>query len=138
MNGITVHSRLGRFIARLRRDERGLSAGTAIMFPALVIFVLAIFQFAFWYLGGDVAHSAAYTGYQQARAYQATNQDGTAAAQAALNANGNLLESTDISVDRTPTTVTVTVTGQAWHLLPFLPVPDINRSVTGPIERWVP
>ena len=138
MNDTPTPSRLGRFIARLRREEGGLSAGTAIMFPALVIFVLAIFQFAFWYLGGDVAHSAAYTGYQQARAYQATDQDGSAAAQAALNANGKLLESTNISVTRTPATVTVTVTGEAWHLLPFLPVPDINRSVTGPIERWVP
>jgi hypothetical protein len=38
---------------------------------------------------------------------------------------------------RTGTTVTVTVSGTAWSVLPLLPV-SVNETVKEPIERFVP
>ena len=43
-----------------------------------------------------------------------------------------------VDVQRTPTMVTITVTGRPVSLLPGVTLPEISRSATGPVERWVP
>jgi len=125
-------------LARLRHDESGY-AGTVIALPIVVIFVLALFQFGFYYLAGEVAQSAAYNAFQQARSYQATDADGIAAGNAALDANAGLLRDPSIHVEHpSADRVSVEITGQPFALLPFLPMPPVTRTLTGPQERWVP
>ena len=75
---------------------------------------------------------------QQARSYHATNADGIAAGTAALTTNRALLTGGHTTITRTPTLVTVTVTGHAFVILPGLPLPEIQRTRSGPLERWVP
>lgn len=113
-------------------------AGTAILYPAVVVFCLALFQFGFFYVAGTTAQSVADLTYQQARSYQATDADGTDAADTSLTSNRALLTSGHASIVRTSTTVTVTITGQAFVILPGLALPTVTRTRTGPIERWVP
>jgi hypothetical protein len=126
-----------RRVARMLSSEEGW-AGTAIIYPAVVVFCLALFQFGFYYLAGTTAQSVADITYQQARSYQATDTDGTTAADSALAASRALLPSGHTTISRTATTVTVTITGQAFVILPGLPLPTVVRTRTGPIERWVP
>lgn len=46
------------------------------------------------------------------------------------------MSGSNVVVQRTAETVTVTVTGTVATLLPGLPV-TVSRTVTGPTERWV-
>lgn len=131
-----VAARSRRLLRRLRSEEGW--AGTAIAYPAVVVLCLAIFQFGFYYLAGTTAESVADLTYQQARSYHATDADGIAAGTAALTANRALLTGGHTSVTRTPTAVTVAVTGHAFVMLPGLPLPEIHRTRSGPVERWVP
>ena len=118
------------------REEDGY-AGTAIAYPAVIVFCLALFQFGLYYVASNTAQAAAETAYQQARAYQSTPADGIAAGQGLLG-RGSLLHNGDVTITRTATTATVTVTGDAVTILPGLPVPRVVKTLTGPIERWIP
>lgn len=129
-------ARARRLLGRLRSEEGW--AGTAIAYPAVVVLCLAIFQFGFYYLAGTTAESVADLTYQEARSYHATDADGIAAGAAALVTNRALLTGGHTTVTRTPTIVTVTVTGHALVMLPGLPLPEIRRTRSGPVERWVP
>lgn len=124
-------------LKRRLRQEDGY-AGTAIAFPAVIVLVFVLFQFGFWYIGQNVAQAAAENAYQQGRSYQATDQDGVAAGNASLATNGKLLENTNVVVTRGTDTVTATVTGNAFIIIPFLQLPPITVALTGPIEKWVP
>lgn len=126
-------------IRRLRdrlREEDGY-AGTAIAYPAVIVFCLALFQFGLYYVASNTAEAAAGTAYQQARAYQSTPAAGIAAGEGLLG-TGSLLHDGDVTVTRDATTVTVTVTGDAVTILPGLPVPQVVKTLTGPVERWIP
>lgn len=118
------------------REEDGY-AGTAIAYPAVIVFCLALFQFGLFYVASNTAQAAAETAYQQARAYQATPTDGVVAGQELLGP-GALLRDGNVTITRSTTTATVTVTGNPVTILPGLPIPPIVRTLTGPIERWVP
>lgn len=130
-----VPARARRLLRRLGSEEGW--AGTAIAYPAIVVLCLAIFQFGFYYLAGTTAESVADLTYQQARSYHATDADGIAAGTVALTANRALLTGGHTTITRTPSVVTVTVTGHAFVLLPGLPLPMIQRTRSGPVERWV-
>jgi len=125
-----------RLRRRLRREDG--YAGTAIAFPAVLVLVFVLFQFGFWYIGQTVAQAAAENAYQQGRSYQATNQDGVDAGNASLKTNGGLLQDTQVVVTRGTDTVTATVTGHAFIMIPYLQLPPITVTLTGPIEKWVP
>lgn len=118
------------------REEDGY-AGTAIVYPAVIVFCLALYQFGLFYVASNTAQAAAETAYQQARAYQATPADGVAAGRELLGP-GALLRDGNVTITRTATTATVTVTGDAVTILPGLPMPPIVKTLIGPIERWVP
>lgn len=127
-----------RIVARLRREEDGY-AGTIIAVPVVIVFTFALFQFGLYYLGGEVAQAAAYNAFQQVRSYHAVDSDGVDAFHATLEANQGLLHDATVQITRPDADhVTVAVTGHPWAFLPFLPMPPINRTQTGPVERWVP
>lgn len=131
----TIRARLGRLRAALAREDG--YASDIILYPAVLVFVLALGQFALYYLGEQIAQGTAVVAYQQARSYQATDADGIAAGDAFRAANDPLLQNTSININRGATTVTVTVTGTPLTIL-GLNLPQISRTETGPIERWVP
>ena len=84
----------------------------------------------------NLAQVAASSAYETARLYDATTEDGIAQGNATLSQAGTTLSGTEVTVQRTAETVTVTVTGTAPSLLPGVPIP-ISRTVIGPTEKWV-
>jgi len=141
MTNSTLRARARRAPHRLRRAlarEDGWVDDVIVIIGVMVLLVLGI-QAGTWYLGSNVAHSAAVAAYNSARSYQASDQDGsTAAGQVLGNFGTAVLGSPTVTVDRTATQVTVTVTGQPFHLIPGIPLPPISATETGPVERWVP
>lgn len=125
-----LRARWAQLRAALRREDGW--AATAIIYPLLFVLVIAFIQLALWFLGNDVAQSAA------VNAYQSNDAAGVQAGTEIVAANGELLKAPIVRVTRTAESVTVTVTGRPLSLIPGLNLPTISRSVTGPIERWVP
>lgn len=104
----------------------------------LMFLVVAIVQVTLAAYANHIAQGAAEQALDAARTLNATNADGQTEATAVLRqlASGPLIDP-HVSVTRTATTVTVTITGHAervW-LGPTLPV---HASATGPIEHWTP
>lgn len=126
---------LARLTARLKEEDG--YAGTAIAYPAVIVLCLAIVQFGLYYAAQNTAQAATWTAYQQARAYRASVADGQAAGQQLLD-GGSLLSGGTITIIRSADTVTVTTTGTAVTILPGLPLPAVARTLTGPVERWIP
>ncbi len=122
---------------RLRSDERGF-ASSAIIAPTIFLVLFAALQFALWYQGTNVAQNAAVAAYNDARAYQSTAGAGQSSARQVLEQSGGFLQDSNVAVDRTGDTVTVDVTGQAVSMIPGVQLPAVHRTITGPVERWVP
>jgi Flp pilus assembly protein TadG len=137
-------SRLSRRPAhRMRRPHGGTGDGgysvveAAITLPAIIMLTLLVVQYALLWHGRHVAESAARDGLEAARAYEAPEGAGQAAARSYLtDVAPNLLTSPDVTVTRTPTTVSVSVTAR---VLRVIPVGDysVSETVQGPIERFV-
>lgn len=130
------NARLRRLFRRLG-EEDGL-ATTAIVLPGTILLVFLALQIALWYLGSNVAQNAADAAYSDARAYQSTGDVGRSAGNEIVNHTSGFLTGSNVQVDRGATTVTVTVTGEAVSLMPGVHLPQVKRTITGPIERWVP
>ncbi|MFT4284328.1 MAG: hypothetical protein QM598_05780 [Protaetiibacter sp.] len=139
MNVSAHRARPAELRALLRRVD-GVDAipGSAIILVGLLLFFFAAIQGAFWYIAQNTAQAAANSAYQQARSYLSTDQDGIDSAQHTLESNPGLLNEPTITVTRDATTVTVTVAGNSVSLLPGLDLPPVEKTLTGPIERWVP
>ena len=117
-------------------EERGSASVEAILIiPVVLLILFGIFQGVVILQANNVAQAAASTAYNTARLFDGSTEEGTAAGNAALTQAGNILSGTNVSVQRTPETVTVTITGKAATLIPGLPV-AISRTVSGPTERW--
>lgn len=118
-------------------DERGSAAVEAIMIvPVVLMIFFGLIQGAVVLQANNVAQAAASTAYNAARLYDASTEDGVNAGNTALTQAGTILSGTNVVVQRTAQTVTVTVTGTSATIIPGLPA-SISRTVTGPTERWV-
>lgn len=122
---------------RLRTDEDGYAA-SAIIAPVIFLLLFTALQGALWYQGTNVAQNAAVAAYNDARAYESTTGAGQASARQVLDQAGGFLQHSNVSVNRTADTVTVDVTGQAVSMIPGVQMPAVHRTITGPVERWVP
>ena len=121
---------------RVRGDSGSSTVEFVLVMPALLLFVMAAVHLGLWFHSHQVAASAATAGARAARAQHAVDSDGTQAADQALDRDGpTMVQDRQITVTRTPTDVTVTVTGHS----PMV-VPGINQvvsvSITAPIERF--
>jgi len=119
------------------RDERGMTTiQVAILFPAVLIWLMLIVQYGLWWHAKQVANAAAAEAVDAAQVQDGTAADGEAAAASYLAQSGNLNAIT-ITVERQPTVVIAEVHGDAPQL-----VPGISWSVTArseaPVERFVP
>lgn len=125
--------------ARNRRagvDDRGSSTlEYAILFPALLLLIMAGVQAGLFYHARSIAHAAAEEGARTAAAQTATAAMGEAtAADFADRVGSGLFTGVDVDVSRSRTTVTATVSGTATSLIPGTTW-TVTQTVTRPVER---
>jgi len=123
----------------LTDDERGSSAvEMAIIFPVTIFVVFAIIQFGIWYHAAAIARSAAQEGARAASVYQANPSAGMTSAEAVLRENANgLITHVQVTRSRDGEVATVTVSGEALQVIPFIPL-AVHASATAPIEAYRP
>ena len=126
--------------ARARPRGRG-QVGSAtlelvVIFPVVLLLIFGIVQAAVYYHGRTLAMLAAQDGLRTAQALDGTAAAGKAQTTSALNGNGatGFLTTPTVTVTRTPTQATVTITARSLALLPGNGIPLTQRA-TGPIER---
>lgn len=116
--------------------ERGASSvEAALILPALLLVFFAVVHGAAFLHAGNIAQATAQAAYEEARLFDGSAGAGAAAGYATSAASGGGLENVVVLVDRGTESVTVTVTGQAPMLIPGLPL-EVERTITGPAERW--
>jgi hypothetical protein len=107
----------------------------AILFPAVLFFIMLIVQYGLWWHAKQVADGAAAEAAAATRVPTGTEDAGSDAAADFLAEAGNLTDVT-VSVDRGPEFVTVTVTGNAPQLVPGYAWAVTARSVV-PVEQFL-
>lgn len=121
------------------REDAGYSAlEMAILFPLTLFIIFGIIQFGIWYHAKDVARAAAQEAVRSASAYLATQSDGTQAANLVLSQNAKgLIINARVACSRGAAVATVTVTGDALQVVPFIPLP-VKVTATSPVEAFLP
>jgi Flp pilus assembly protein TadG len=119
------------------RSERGMTTiQVAILFPAVLLWLMLIVQYGLWWHAKQVANAAAAEAVDAAQVSDGSAAEGEAAASSYLEQSGNL-ENITVNVDRQPTLVVAEVRGDAPQL-----VPGFSWSVTArsqaPVERFIP
>lgn len=108
----------------------------AVIFPAVLFWIMLIVQYGLWYHAKQVADTAAAEAMDAAKLIRATSADGENAARSFLSASGNLREVTVVVV-RDLNVVEVEIRGQAPQL-----VPGFSWTVTSQgqarIEQFTP
>jgi hypothetical protein len=108
----------------------------AVVMPALLLVLLGVFQFAAWYLAGEVALGAAQEGARAARVRGGTTGAGEGAAWRFLDqANGGHLVGPRVQVASSGEDVRVEVAGRAQSLIPGLVLP-VRETAAGESERF--
>lgn len=123
-------------IRRARRSDAGMTTSqVAVLFPALLFGIMLIVQYGLWFHAKQVVETAAAEAVDAAQTPTGTEADGTAAAESLLATSGNLT-GVRVSVDRTPTVVTVQITGDAPQLVPGFRF-SVEARAEAPVERFV-
>lgn len=131
------HGRSGK--RAWRADERG-SATTELVIatPLLLLLILLVVQFAIWQNSIHVAQAAASQGLASARVQGGTAGSGQNEVSLVLDQLGHsVLVHPSVQVVRGANVTTVTVTGQAEAVVPFLHLP-VHATASGPVERFRP
>ena len=120
-----------------RRDERGAMAieFMLVMSMLIVVFLLMV-QYALKVHAERVAQAAADQALAAATAYDGSPTAGQAAGRSYLTGSGHTLLNPRISVTRTTTIASATVTGDVTAFIPLLPV-SVSVHVQGPVEKFV-
>ena len=123
-------------MGRIGRDERGaMTLELSVIFPALVLFVFLSVQVGLWWHARQVAQGAAQEAVEAAQVEGAVDQDGADAAVWFLTQAGYMSDIT-VGVGRDATTVTVTVAGDAFQIIPFGNWP-VAVTASGPLEQTI-
>ncbi len=122
--------------ARRTRDERGaLSIEFLLVISALMLVFLLMLQYAMQAHAHRIAQAAAEEALAAASAYDGSAASGEATGEHYLSDLGSL-SATNVTVTRTGSTATVTVTGDGQQVLPFVAV-HVSVHLEGPIEHFV-
>jgi len=123
---------------RGRREAGEASIQTAIVLPLVILATLAVVQAALFYLGREIALTAAREGAAAGRVWQAGPEQGAQRARSVLDRTaGDLLRSPSVSTaGSTATRVRISVTGTVASVLPGVGDLRITQSASGPVERW--
>jgi len=106
-----------------------------VMSMLIVVFLLMV-QYALKVHAERVAQAAADQALAAATAYDGSPTAGQAAGRAYLDGSGHTLLNPRISVTRTTTIASATVTGDVTAFIPLLPV-SVSVHVQGPVEKFV-
>lgn len=118
------------------RDERGaLSIEFLLVISALILVFLLMLQYAMQAHAHRVAQAAAEQALAAASAYDGSAASGEAAGNHFLTDLGSL-SNNQVTVTRTGSTASVTVTGDGQQVLPFVPV-HVSVHLQGPLEHFV-
>ncbi len=121
---------------RLRQDERGeLTLQLSVIFPVLILFVYLSVQVGLWWHAGHIAEAAVAEAIEAAQVEGATDTDGADAAVWFLSQAG-FMDGVTIQVGRTADTVTATITGNAFQIIPIGSWP-VSATASGPLEQIV-
>lgn len=107
----------------------------AIVFPALLFFIMLIVQYGLWFHAKQVADTAAAEALDAAQTPTGTVDDGHSAAQSFLASSGNL-DGVTIDVERDFEQVQVVITGSAPQLVPGFSW-NVTASAWSPVERFI-
>ncbi len=124
-----------RWRRRSRKDRGSGPVEFAVLAFPLLLLTFIVVQAAFVFYARSTALAAATQGANAARAYNAPLSSGTAKANDFLGRIGPGLKNPSVSLRSNGTQVTVTVTGEAQTIIPFVRFP-VTQSATGPIERF--
>lgn len=119
-------------------DRGSVSLELAIVFPALLLIVTALIQYALWFHARSVALAAAQQGVSVARAYHSTPAAGRGSALAFIVDHGadTLLNPDVTTASPAVGQVQVVVTGRSVSVLPGVPGIAVSQSAAGPLERF--
>ena len=122
---------------QVRADERGsATVEMVIATPVLLLLILLVVQFAMWQHSVHVAQAAASQGLAAARVQGGTAEAGQGEANVVLGQHtSGVLMHPSVRVRRGANTTTVTVTGEAQSVIPFLHLP-VHATASGPVERF--
>ena len=123
---------------RRDRDDGSASIELVILFPALLLLVTAMIQYALWFHARSLALAAAQEGVAVARAYGSTPQAGRDTALAFVRDHGadTLTDATAIASAPGPGHVEVAVAGRSLSVIPGTPGIEVIQSADGPVERF--
>ena len=123
---------------RLCGDHGSASTELVIAMPALLLLVLASVHVGLWFHARHIVAAATEEGARTARHQGSTDAAGADTANEFLDQLGpNVVLDRHVTVSRTATTVTVTITGHAPAVIPGLFL-DVDASTTSPIEQFRP
>lgn len=133
--GVIATGRWGR--RAQARPERGSAAVEMVLvMPVVLVLFLILVQLAVTGFAHRAAESAAEEALAAASAYRGSAGTGHVAGREALAHLDGGLHNVSISVRRSATNATATVTGTAPRLAPGFPV-GVSVTVRGPVERFV-
>lgn len=125
--------------ARGRPSERGsASVELVILFPAVLLIVTALIQYALWFHARSLALAAAQEGVGIARGYGATPAQGQATALRFVAAHGadTLLGPAASATTAGAGQVRMVVTGRSLSVIPGIDGASVRQSATAPVERF--
>jgi Flp pilus assembly protein TadG len=118
-----------------RRDRGSSSVEVVVLMPLVFLLLFAMVQGGLWFHARAVALGAAQEGARVAAAESSSAGAGiTAAASFIADAGSGVVLDPAVTGSRSTTTATVTVTGRAQSLVPFLS-PSVAQSASFPTER---
>ncbi|OJV58274.1 MAG: hypothetical protein BGO38_08840 [Cellulomonas sp. 73-145] len=123
---------------RTTGDRGSVSLELAIVFPALLLIVTALIQYALWFHARSLALAAAQQGVSVARAYHSTPAAGRGSALAFIADHGadTLLNADVTTASPAAGQVQVVVTGRSVSVLPGVAGFAVSQSAAGPLERF--
>jgi Flp pilus assembly protein TadG len=121
---------------RGRGDAGMTTTQVAVLFPAVLFWLMLIVQYGLWWHAKQVANAAAAEAVDAAQVQAGTAAEGESAAASFLAQSGNLADVT-ITVDRGPAIVAAEIRGNAPRLVPGFAWTVTARS-QAPVERFIP
>ncbi len=123
----------------VRGDRGSTTLELAIVFPVVLLIVVALVQYALWFHARSLATAAAVAGVTTARAYQSSPDAGRVEAEEFIAAHaGDLLTDPVVTASApSPGHVAVQIRAHMLTLAPLLPAPPVVAVAEGPVERFV-
>lgn len=126
---------VARLVRASPRDRGTGSVEVVVLLPLVFLLLFAMVQAGLWFHARAVALAAAQEGARVAAAQSSTAGAGiSAAASLVADAGTGVVLQPVVTGSRTATMATVSVTGTAQSLMPFLN-PTVAQSASFPVER---